>query len=102
MINYRFIGWCKEGKHDTVWIGIQLSDYDIDTHESGKVLTLWGRRGTRLRSKIVEDDVELSKLIRKKRDHGGYEQFSTEHLAKVYPEFKADLEKRYIWSQLSL
>jgi hypothetical protein len=27
---------------------------------------------------------------------------STEHLAKAYPEFKADLEKHFIWSQLSL
>lgn len=102
MVNYRFIGWNQEGKHDKVWIAIQLREYDIETYEMGKVLTLWGRRGKRLRSKIVDDDDDLYKLIRKKRDRGGYEQISTEHLASVYPEFKADLEKRYIWSTLAL
>ncbi len=101
MVNYRFIGWCKEGRHDKVWIAIQLREFDIDTYESGKILTLWGRRGGSLRSKIVFDDEELSKLIRSKRNKG-YEQFSTEYLEKVYPEFKADLEKQYIWSTLAL
>jgi hypothetical protein len=102
MVDYRFIGWCKEGRHDKVWIAIQLSRYD-ECHACtlGKVLTLWGRRGGTLRSKIVDDDEELSKLIRSKR-HKGYEQLSTEYLGKVYPEFKADLEKQYIWSTLAL
>ena len=102
MINYRFIGWCKEGRHDKVWIAMKLSEYDTETGEWGKVLTLWGRRGGRLRSKIVDDDFNLSTLIKKKRDHGGYMQLSAEHLAKAYPMFKADLEKHFIWSQLSL
>jgi hypothetical protein len=102
MVNYRYIGWCKEGRHDKVWIAIQLREYDeCDTCTLGKVLTLWGRRGGSLRSKIVDDDEDLSKLIRSKRNKG-YEQYSTERLATVYPEFKADLEKRYIWSMLSL
>lgn len=101
MVNYRFIGWCKEGKHDKVWITIQLREYNTETYEMGKVLTLWGRRGGSLRSKIVDDDEELSKLIRSKRNKG-YEQLSTEYLSRVYPEFKADLEKQYIWSTLAL
>ena len=101
MVNYRFIGWCREGRHDKVWIVIQLRKYNFDTDEMGKVLTLWGRRGGSLRSKIVDDDEDLSKLIRSKRNKG-YEQYSTERLATVYPEFKADLEKRYIWSMLAL
>lgn len=102
MIRYRFIGWCKEGKHDKVWIAMQLSEYDLDHDKEGKVLTLWGRRGSKLRSKIVEDDHHLYQLIKKKRDRGGYEQISTEHLANVHPEFKADLEKQFIWSMLAL
>lgn len=104
MINYRFIGWCKEGRHDKVWIAMQLSEADYISNDGswGKVLTLWGRRGGRLRSKIVDDDYDLSTLIKKKRDHGGYIQLSAEHLAKVYPKFKADLEKQFIWSQLKL
>jgi predicted DNA-binding WGR domain protein len=101
MVDYSFIGWCKEGKHDKVWIAIQLRKYNFDTNELGKVLTLWGRRGQRLRSKIVDDDDDLYKLIRSKRNKG-YEQLSTEYLGKVYPEFKADLEKQYIWSTLAL
>jgi hypothetical protein len=101
MVNYYFIGWCKDGKHDKVWIAIQLQKYNFDTHEMGKVLTLWGRRGGSLRTKIVVDDVDLDKLIRSKRNKG-YEQYSTEYLEKVYPEFKADLEKQYIWSTLAL
>ena len=101
MIDYRFIGWCKEGKHDKVWIAVQLSKYNIDTHDSGKVLTIWGRRGGSLRSKIVDDDNDLYKLIISKRNKG-YEQLSTEYLGNVYPEFKADLEKQYIWSMLAL
>jgi hypothetical protein len=101
MVNYRYIGWCTEGKHDKVWIAIQLPDSGCDKCSLGKVLTLWGRRGGNLRSKIVDDDEDLSKLIRSKRNKG-YEQFSAEYLGKIYPEFKADLEKQYIWSTLAL
>ena len=101
MVDYRFIGWCKEGKHDKVWIAIKLSETDLDTYIPGKVLTLWGRRGGALRSKIVDDDGDLFRLIEQKR-RKGYEKLSTEYLGRVYPEFKADLEKQYIWSMLAL
>ena len=101
MVNYRFIGWCKEGRCDKVWIAIQLRKHNFDTDECGKVLTLWGKRKGSLQTKIVDDDQDLYKLILKKRKKG-YEQYSTEYLGKVYPEFKADLEKQYIWSTLAL
>jgi hypothetical protein len=101
MVDYRFIGWCKEGRHDKVWIAIELRKYDFDTDEMGKILTIWGRRGGNLRSKIVDDDEAFYKLIVSKRKKG-YEQLSTEYLNRVYPEFKADLEKQYIWSTLTL
>lgn len=102
LIKYQFIGWCKEGRHDKVWICMRLSEYGIEKGNFGKSLTLWGRRGGRLRSKIVDDDYNLETLIKKKRNHGGYFAMSEQQLANVYPEFKADLEKQYIWSQLSL
>jgi len=104
-MKYQFIGWCKEGRHDKVWICIRLSEYGQSPAGKGvwgKSLTLWGRRGGRLRSKIVDDDYNLERVIQKKQDHGGYRKMSESYLDKNHPKLKAYLEKQYIWSTLTL
>lgn len=90
-MKYQFIGWCKEGTHDKVWGAITIGD--------GKVLTVWGRRGTKLQTKVVSDDWDLTKLIRKKRNNG-YNEIQEYELEEVYPEFKQDLEKTMVWASL--
>ncbi len=102
MIDYLYIGWCNEGKHDKVWIAIKLSTcYSDDLFfRHGKILTIWGRRGGKLRSKVVDDTPDIWSTMRKKRNKG-YNDMSIEKLNLVYPEFAADLEKVYIFSKLS-
>jgi hypothetical protein len=62
MIDYKFIGWCKDGNHDKVWGVIYLEkprggiwDY------GGKCAVFWGRRGKKLQSQIVGNDYFLDK-----------------------------------------
>lgn len=94
-MNYRFIGWCKEGVHDKVWGAIHL-----DSEYGGNVLTFWGRRGKKLQTKLAKDDWDLRKLIDSKRNNKGYETIDPARLEEVYPEFRNDLEKTAIWATL--
>ena len=93
-MNYKFIGWCKEDNHDKVWGAINIGD--------GKVLTVWGRRGAKLQTKVVYDNWDLTKLIRKKENSKGYKSIEKYELDEVYPEFEADLEKTAMWATLKL
>jgi predicted DNA-binding WGR domain protein len=96
-INYRYIGWCSEDNSDKVWACIQLSA-EFDWH--GKFLTVWGRRGKRLQSKIVEStNYEIGKLIGSKVAKG-YRGIQEDKLNEVYPEFQQDLERTAAWSML--
>lgn len=104
MVNYKFIGWCQEDNHDKVWAAILLSESD-DLKRSGwgqcKWVTIWGRRGKKLQSKIFDSNsVELNKLISSKHSKG-YRQVSQGELNAVYPEFQQDLEKTAVWALLA-
>ena len=95
-INYRYIGWCSVDNSDKVWACIQLSG----DRWHGKFLTVWGRRGKQLQSKIIDvSDRDIGNLIRSK-DAKGYREIPQDKLHEVYPEFQQDLEKTAAWSML--
>lgn len=95
-VNYRYIGWCSTEDHDKVWACIQLNG----DRWHGKFLTVWGRRGKKLQSKIVESNTyEMGKLIGSKVAKG-YRGIPEDKLNEVYPEFQQDLEKTAAWSML--
>ena len=99
-MKYAYIGWCKEGKHDKVYVVIELSDYNY-FGKNGKILCIWGRRGGKLSSKMLTSDKsETEDLINSKKKKGYTTIFSENDLEKIYPEFKSDLEKVYIWNSL--
>lgn len=98
-MKYDFIGWCKEGIHDKVWGVINLDDGPSFTFK--QVLTFWGRRGSKLQTKMVMNDWALTKLIDSKRNKG-YVQIDPARLDEVYPEFQTDLEKTALWQMLKI
>lgn len=98
-MDYRFIGWCKEGTSDKVWVCIQLTGDDW----LGSYVTAWGRRGKKLQTKLYKDigDWQMDKLIYSKEGKG-YTNVAKEHLERVYPEFQEDLEKTAMWSMFKI
>jgi len=95
-INYKYIGWCSEDNSDKVWVCIQLNG----DRWHGKFLTVWGRRGKQLQSKIVESNTyEMGKLVGRK-DAKGYREIPEDKLHEVYPEFQQDLERTAAWGML--
>ena len=95
-VNYKYIGWCSVDNSDKVWACIQLSG----DRWHGKYLTVWGRRGKRLQSKIIDvSDRDIGNLIRSK-DAKGYREIPEDKLNEVYPEFESDLEKTAFWATL--
>lgn len=101
-MNYKFIGWCKEGNHDKVW-GVILLETPSNRfgYSNVKCLSFWGRRGAKLQTKLVYDNSDLAKLVDSKRNKG-YQQINKNELDDVYPEFEADLEKTAMWATLKL
>lgn len=92
-MNYEFIGWCQEDNHDKVWVVIEL--------KQSTWLTVWGRRGKKLQTKLVHDSKwNIQKLISKKRSNG-YNMFGKHALDQVYPNFETDLEKVTCWTLLT-
>jgi predicted DNA-binding WGR domain protein len=95
-VDYRYIGWCSEDNSDKVWVCIQLSG----DRWYGKYLTVWGRRGKQLQSKIIDvGDRDIGNLIRSKNNKG-YREIPEDKLNEVYPEFEQDLEKTAFWATL--
>ena len=95
-MKYRYIGWCSVDNSDKVWACIQLNG----DRWYGKYLTVWGRRGKQLQSKIINvSDRYIGNLIRSK-DVKGYSEIPEDKLHEVYPEFQQDLEKTAAWSML--
>ena len=105
MINYKFIGWCREDNHDKVWGVIYLEKQPIGARVWGnqnvKCVSFWGRRGKKLQTKMVFDDWELEKLIRSKTKKG-YQEVDTNKLNEVYPEFEQDLSKTAFWAMFKI
>ena len=97
MINYNFIGWCKEDNHDKVWVCIQLNG----DRWGGSYVTAWGRRGKKLQHKVFShaNEWDMDKLVRSKSKKG-YNGIDRNELDRVYPEFESDLEKTAVWAML--
>jgi predicted DNA-binding WGR domain protein len=91
-MRYEFIGWCKGDNHDKVWVAIEL--------KQSTWLTVWGRRGSKLQTKLVYcSHWQMQKLINTKQTKG-YRGFGKLGLDQVYPDFESDLEKVALWSVL--
>jgi len=102
MIDYKFIGWCKEGAHDKIWGVIELTSPTASYRDDGKYVTFWGRRSKKLQTKIVEGSLwDVHKIFLKKLDKG-YKEIQEHQLDEVYPEFLNDLEKTTMWALLKL
>ena len=99
-IDYRFIGWCKDGTSDKVWGYIELG---AKNGSYGDYVTFWGRRGRALQTKIHRDAHywDLVKLSLAK-ERKGYIEVDQNKLNEVYPEFQEDLEKTTIWAILKV
>jgi predicted DNA-binding WGR domain protein len=112
-VKYIFIGWCKQDNHDKVWGIIQLTDKTnpnsnwIDWTENDFV-TVWGRRGKALQTKIHKDTTSYAMLqLAQKKQHKSkpeecYKEVDKTKLDEVYPEFEQDLKETAFWSKLKL
>jgi len=99
-MNFKFIGWCKEGTSDKVWGIISLGTETYMNNTS--YVVFWGRRGKKLQTKILKDSVwGIGNKIDSKKDRGYIEVDSTK-LYEVYPEFESDLSKTAMWAILKL
>lgn len=98
-MDYRFIGWCREGNSDKVWVCIQLNG----DRWGGSFATVWGRRGKKLQHKVIEHsnnwDMEKLESSKVKKGYKSIEKFDLE---KVYPEFEQDLEATALWAMLKV
>jgi predicted DNA-binding WGR domain protein len=99
--------WCQEGIHDKVWGIISIAE-DVPVHKSAwpfrtnKYVTFWGRRGTKLQTKMWNGtNYDADELARKKLNKG-YDEIDQFKLNEVYPEFQQDLEKTEFWSKLKM
>ena len=99
-INYEYIGWYQDLTSDKVWVCINLNNSDRHYSHPGKYLTVWGRRGKRLQSKIIECTARDAHQLVMTKARKGYQRFVKTELDQVYPEFEQDLEKTAAWSML--
>jgi len=90
-MDYKFIGWCRADNHDKVW--------GVITLHSDSYVTFWGRRGSKLQTKISNDLYSVNDLIYKKQLKG-YKSIQRDEIDTVYPEFQSDLEKTAFWAML--
>lgn len=103
MIDYAFIGWCRdeEANADKVWGAIRLKNGD-SRWTAPSYVTFWGRRGKKLQTKIVTDSVwNMDKVFDKKMDKG-YARVDSSKLNEVYPEFEDDLSKTAFWAMFKV
>jgi hypothetical protein len=100
-MKYEHIGWCKEGTSDKVWGVICLREAET-FWSKGKYLTFWGRRGTKLQTKILEGNSREVQSSFGKKLRNGYTEVDKDRLYEVYPEFQQDLEKTAMWASLKL
>lgn len=100
MIDYRFIGWCNDGKHDKVWGYIELN---AKSGTYGDYVVFWGRRGRALQTKIHRDTSYWTMYkLSESKERKGYVSVDSNKLAEVYPEFEHDLEQTAILGVLSV
>lgn len=96
----RFVGWCRDGKHDKIWALVILKEGDQLGIIPTKCATFWGRRGKSLRCKIfdVSGPFEYQRVIREKLNHG-YKDVTNDY-DNVYPELLETMKKSLSWALL--
>jgi hypothetical protein len=107
-MKYTHIGWCKDEKTNTdkVW-GIILLAEDVQYSEgwpfkTNKYVTFWGRRGSKLQTKLFSGtNYDANQMFLKKQDKG-YRSVELDELHEVYPEFQQDLEKTAFWATFKI
>ena len=99
-MEYKFIGHCKEGTKDKVWVLMKLRGGGW----TGSYAAVWGRRGKTLQYLVHKDTTEweMDKLIRSKENVKHYKEIDEAKLADVYPEFENDLKGIALWAILAL
>lgn len=100
-MRYEFIGWQRDEKEniDKVWGVIMLKKAE-KSWDDCKFVTFWGRRGKKLSTKIVEQDLWSMRKDIGKKENKGYNAIDENKLDTVYPEFQRDLEKTAVWAML--
>jgi len=97
----QYIGWQRNEKSNTdkVWGIILLQRND---HAPNVYVSFWGRRGTKLQTKMITGSTYcVSEMFRKKL-RSGYTEVSDSRLNEVYPEFQQDLEKTAFWATFKI
>lgn len=91
---YEYIGWCRQDNHDKIWGIVRLTP--------DKYLTVWGRRGAKLQTKIVHGDTWSARQQWQSKVRKGYKEIVASQLDAVYPEFQSDLEKTAFWAMFKV
>jgi hypothetical protein len=97
-MKYEHIGWCREGTADKVW-GIILLQQSSNGR-SNQYVSFWGRRGSRLQTKLFQATAWQADDMFEKKQSRGYRSVDIAELGTVYPEFQQDLEKTAVWAML--
>lgn len=106
-IEYIHIGWCKKGNRDKVWGIIKLNGDDSQYGRCSYV-TVWGRRGKALQTKIYKDEFRwtmddmFAKKLHKSKAEECYIRVDKTKLDQVYPEFENDLKETAFWSTFKI
>jgi hypothetical protein len=112
-MKYEHIGWCKDEKTNTdkVW-GVILLAEDVPVKRvpgvvawpfgTNKYVSFWGRRGSKLRTKLWDGEEEDANELFLQKQRDGYCSVEEWELDEVYPEFQQDLEKTAFWATLKI
>ena len=108
-MKYKHIGWYRDEKtnSDKVWGVIFLQENinnapDFSWGKKHKCVTFWGRRGSKLQTKLWEgSDYDAVDMFMKKQSKG-YKSVEFDELNEVYPEFQQDLEKTAFWATFKI
>lgn len=92
-IDFKFIGWCKEGTHDKVWGFFSIGD-NLTVH------VFWARRGKALQFKKDYDGAHLYKLKKSKLGKG-YQEISIDRFREIWPNLDDELQGQFTFSILA-
>lgn len=90
-MNFQFIGWCKEGNHDKIWVALEYE---------GKFYAAWGRREKKLQFKEHTTKWILQHLAQKKQ-RSGYQEVDEFQLFALFPDFENVVTEQLFMKTLS-
>jgi hypothetical protein len=101
-MKFEHIGWMKEGNSDKVWGMILLQKSSDNCWYTNKYVSFWGRRGSKLQTKLIECTSYKAERMFNAKLEKGYEAVDKNRLDEVYPEFQRDLERTAFWAAFKL